>query len=252
MRINQIYISKSVADFDVMGFYKVGDYTDSTEPCLFFGMYRHEDLNAVLFHTGLAVIRWCGHDAVTFTEWDLLHFENIHHITPFPEVARILSLKGIRCKLIQNADFRPEYVLKANGPKVYAYCPKSFPDYHGGQILKKLNLTHDLIVGDGSTSQKEWIESKADKTYNQCFIGLFLSNVAGGGSGIIEMGLRGKRVITNVLKMPHTIGWNTISDIEKIIKDEMSAINLANHALSIKVKKNLDSNFNFLYTENYD
>ena len=252
MRITQVYLSKSVSDFPVMSSFNLQQYYDSSLPCLFFGMYRDEDFKALISHSGIAVVMWCGHDAITFKDWGLIKFSNIYHTTAFPRVAEYISNKGIKCKIHKPGDFREIKPIKSNGKKVYAYCPKSFPSYHGSDILKKLNIPHEIIIGDGSFTQEEWRDGKADEIYENCFIGLFLSSLAGGGAGIIEMGLRGKRVVTNVIQMPHTISWRTISEIEAAIISESRFIQSSNHPLAIFVKKSLDSNLNFLYTEIYE
>lgn len=251
MRIKQAYISPSVADFSIHKDYGLAEYYDSSEPCVFFGMYREEDFKALIAHSGMAVVRWCGHDAMTFNDWDLIKFSNIHHVTPFPKVAEHICSKGFRCKLIRPSDIRPVKTVSKNGNKVYAYCPKSFPGYHGHEIIKRLKIPHKIIIGDGSISQEDWKNGASEEIYKDCFVGLFLSSFAGGGAGIIEMGLRGKRVITNVLQMPHTISWNTIEDIERSIMSESRFILQENASLSTFVKQSLDPNMNFLHTEIY-
>jgi len=54
-----------------------------------------------------------------------------------------------------------------------------------------------------------------EKYYDGICIGLCLSSFAGGGTSIIEMGLRGVRVVTNVFNLPHTLPWVDNGDVEQ-------------------------------------
>ena len=53
---------------------------------------------------------------------------------------------------------------------------------------------------------------------------------------IIEMGLRGIPVITNVLELPNTRPWNSIEDIEKIVQAESGKIGNINTAMANEVR----------------
>lgn len=217
---------------------------------MFWGMYRSDDLSAVIKHSGLAVIRWSGHDAATFTDWDLIRFKNIHHITPFKNVARILSIRGFHCHLIPSAALNAKPNPLIMGNRVYAYCPSSAKHYHGFKMIGKLSKEFSMMIGDGAVPQYAW-GKVCDRIYSQCFIGLVLNNHAGGGATIKELGLRGIRVITNVSDLPHTIPWNTIDDVSTIIYDEMCMIGEKNVDLASAVYQSLDKQYEYLNTEYY-
>jgi len=231
--------------------YGLGEYTDSDQPCIFFGMYRAADLTALIRHNGLAVVRWSGQDALDFKDWDLIRFKNIHHITPFPSVARILSLNGFRCHLTQPADTRGDVQPVTKGNAVYVYCPASAKQYHGFRLVNMLRLPHRIVWGNGKVPQSKWPEV-ATGVYRKCFIGLVLNNHAGGGASIMEMGLRGIRVVTNVVSRPHTLPWTTADDILRAIDLEVSEIGRKNVDLSNEVKSCLDSEMSWLNTTHYD
>ena len=48
---------------------------------------------------------------------------------------------------------------------------------------------------------------------------------------ILEMGVRGIRVVTNVLSLPNCISWKTKEDIEQAIKDQAQYIGTTNTEL---------------------
>lgn len=252
MRISQCYISPSISDFPIREHYQMGEYSDSSQPCVFFGMYRDEDFKALIQHSGLAIVRWSGQDALDFKDWNLIRFPNIHHITPFPSIARILSLNAFKCHLVREPKFDRVAKPMKLGSSVYAYCPKFAKDYHGHKMIQKLSKSFDVIIGEGKIKMDNW-PKVADSVYRKCFAGLVLNGHAGGGASIIEMGLRGMKVITNVLDMPHTIGWSTIEQVEYILRAEKeSAAGQVNEAMADRVLKCLDTEMKYLHTEYYD
>lgn len=252
MRISQCYISPSISDFPIRQQYELGEYVDSSEPCVFFGMYRDEDLKAAMQHNGLTVIRWSGQDALDFKDWGLIRFPNIHHVTSFPAIARILSLNGFNCHMVRPPKFDRVAKPMKLGSSVYAYCPKFAKDYHGHRMIQKLSKSFDVIIGEGKIKMDNW-PKVADSVYRKCFAGLVLNGHAGGGASIIEMGLRGMKVITNVLDMPHTIGWSTIEQVEYILRAEQeSAAGQVNEAMADRVLQCLDTEMKYLHTEYYD
>jgi hypothetical protein len=154
--------------------------------------------------------------------------------------------------LLPQFNIIPPAEVKPLGNKIYAYLPLSAPRYHGVETLINLNSKYEIIIGDGSIPQNEWHEGKADEIYSQCFLGLVLSNFAGGGQSIIEMGIRGLKCVTNVLSLPHVMNWNTIGDIENVIKTEAKKIGQTPTELAGLVINELDNNFNFLDTNYYE
>lgn len=248
MKIEQGYISKSVEDFPFLTSYGLRNYTDSLKPCVFFGCYRSEDLEILLRHNGLSVVFWCGQDAVDFTEWSMI--KHIHHVTYHRHIYELLKDK-IKIHLLYPKDFGTKVEITPLGNKIYAYVPASCPSYHGMEIIEQLKTEYEIIIGDGSIPQDEWRAGRCNEFYNPSFIGLMLSPFAGGGSSIIEMGLRGRRCITNVFDLPHTIPWRSVEDVENIIKKESKKIGTIEMEISNQVQAFLDKG-EFLDTEFYE
>ena len=212
-KINQAHISQSVADFNWQKRFNLREYYDSSQPCLFIGMYYEKDIEAVTAHSDIAVIKWCGYDSKMVKDFDPLKADNIRHITIHPKVQRRLKRKGINAKLIDPYVNDVNVYQGKSGRNVFAYCPPTTNNYHRTDIINKLSKQFNIIRGDGSISQLEWHAGKKYKIYNRCYIGLVLNNYAGGLSTIHELMLQGKYCITNVANSPNCIKWRTVEDI---------------------------------------
>lgn len=250
MRITQAYISQSVADFPFYEKFGLEPYTDINEPAIFFGCYSDADLLAVLRHRGFKLVYWCGQDALDFRDWDLVNL--CHHVTCLDRVYDLIHAQDVLCYRLPQFNIIPPATIQPLGDKIYAYLPMSHPRYHGIETLINLNSKYEIIIGDGSIPQNEWHEGKADEIYSQVFLGLVLSPFAGGGQSIIEMGIRGIKVVTNVLTLPNVINWNTLTDVENAIKTESKKINKIQLELAQWVNRELDNEFEFLNTEYYE
>jgi hypothetical protein len=235
-------------DFPFHEVYALADYYSSTKSAVFFGMYRYGDLRLWETHEGKARIFWTGQDALN---WD---FNDPHkpsiltgNVTAHPKVHARLTSNNRECKLVKPAAFQNERNPKPLGKKIYAYCPSSAPDYHGKEIINELRRGgYEIVIGDGQFSRQHWKTSSGDFHYNQCFIGLCLSEFAGGGESIIEMGLRGMRVVTNVFNLPNCDAWNSIHDVMAAIEDQTKYIGQTNTKLSQLVWRDLDHKHEWL------
>jgi len=236
LKVYQGIVSQAVAHFDFLNVFNLQKYHDRMAPVVLFGVY---DLSILKTHKGIIVLRWCGNDArIQSNNYNLLKGKNIINITPLPKVKEYMAKRGVNCHLI-----KPVARDKVNplimGDKVYAYINHYKKEYHGSKIISQLNLGNKLLIGDFTVPTNEWVNGVSDTYYGQCFVGLFLSNYCGGGMGILEMGLRGIRVITNVNNLPHTIHWNTIKDIQDAIKRESINIGKPNPEIVNKVAERI-------------
>lgn len=244
MRITQGYVSKSVIDFPFHQIYKLDDYKDYTKPSVFFGMYRYEDCILWDRHKESKLILWTGQDALDF---DFYEFIGRGNVTALPKVHKLIQSQGLDCELIKPAAFLNTVNPQTLGKKIYAYCPSSAPDYHGKKIIDELRCGgYEIVIGDGQFSQTEWRNFAANMHYKDCYIGLCLSEFAGGGGSIIEMGLRGMKVVTNVLDLPNCIPWNSIQDVVQAIEIETQYIGHSNPGLAQYVWDDLDHEFKWL------
>lgn len=241
MRITQAYVSKSVMDFPFHSIYSLDDYKSSIEPSVFFGMYRYEDFIMFGHHRSDKIAFWTGQDALDsncFTQYN---------VTAHPKVYELIKSKRFDCTLVQPSSFLNTVKPQQLGKKIYAYCPLSAQDYHGKKVIDELRMAgYEIIIGDGQFSQNQWRAYYADIIYHDVFIGLCLSEFAGGGTSIIEMGLRGIKVITNVFNLPNCLPWTDAQDVAKLIEIEKVNIGYTNRRLASNVWNKLDHEFKWL------
>ncbi len=220
MRISQAYVSKSVMDFSFHQVYQLDDYRSIKDPAVFFGMYRYEDYALLEFHDEHAIVFWTGQDVLN---WSDDHLRFIHtraqSKTAHLKVYQYLIDKGHPCELVKPAPFLNVFNPQQLGSKIYAYCPSSAPKYHGKDVIDDLRCGgYEITIGDGQWTQDQWRTGKSDYYYTDIFVGLCLSEFAGGGGSIIEMGLKGIPVITNVFNLPCCYPWRDAQDVAEIIK----------------------------------
>lgn len=244
--IEQCHVSKSISDFPFHEIYSLDDYKDYKLPCVFFGCYRYEDLVLINHHQGLKYVFWTGQDILTVIKnnWPVY---DAKHFTAHPKVYELLLQNFDDVTLVKPASFLNQANPQVLGNKIYAYCPSSVPRYHGSDIIDELRRGgYEIIIGDGQWTQDQWRHGKADEFYKDIFIGLCLSEFAGGGTSIIEMGLRGVRVVTNVFRLPNTISFTDAQSVAKIIEEEKGKVGNTYNGLSESVWNSLDHNFEWL------
>jgi len=243
-RITQAYVSKSIADFPFHRIYQLDDYNNTEEPCVFFGAYRYEDIQLINNHKGKTLVFWTGQDALDHSGFFIKECE---HVTAHPKVYNKLKTEFENIKLVSPASFLNEAKPQKLWHKIYAYCPSSAAEYHGSEILSR--LPYEICIGLGDIPQNQWRE-RGDEFYKDIFVGLCLSEFAGGGTSIIEMGLRGIAVITNVFTLPNCIPWTDTDDVIRKIEAEKVHIGYYNRKLAQQVWESLDHEYKWLEYEN--
>lgn len=229
-------------DFPFHEVYRLDDYNDSNKPAVFFGMYRYEDRRIWVAHDSHDIVFWTGQDALNYDFSNKIKY----NVTAHPKVYDLLTSKGFECRLVKPAAYLNTVAPQTLGPKIYAYCPSSAPDYHGKKLIDELRCSnYDIIIGDGRHSQAEWKHVR-NGYYNDIFIGLCLSEFAGGGGSIIEMGLRGINVVTNVFDLPNCKPFKCVEDIAYLIEEEKKRIGTVNEQLANDVWNDLDHEFKWL------
>ena len=244
MRISQAYVSKSVSDFPFHQIYSLDDYCNKFEPAVFFGMYRYEDYVMLEDNTAkIKTIFWTGQDALDATNSKFLY----RNVTAHHKVYELIRSKGYDCELVNPSTFLNTVSPQTLGKKIYAYCPNSELNYHGKSIIDELRRGgYDITIGDGQWTQDQWRNGKADEFYDGVCVGLCLSSFAGGGTSIIEMGLRGINVITNVFTLPNCIPWVDAQDVANKINAERIKAGESNGKLAKYVWNALDHDFKWL------
>ena len=253
--IKQGHISNVIGGFNFINALKLKPITDYNQPAIIFGLYDQNDWNVVKRLQSNVTILWGGADVLRLMQMKdkvkLITGDRFRHITPCTSNVVNLKKMGINCETIPMFSSMIDYLkpIEKNN-KIYSYIPPFRAEYYNKPMVDKLALGDRLLIGlgpkTGGPSQKEWPNGKALEYYSQCFLGLFLCNGAGGGLGIVEMGLCGIKVVTNVLEAPHTIPWKTKEDILNAIKLEEKSIGTTNVELANQVREWMSTDIDYL------
>ena len=222
----QGYMSAPMLKFDWLRSFKLTGYVHPDEPLVLFGCYKPTELDVIKRHRGEIIIVWMGKDSKLMKPYfDELKKDNITHVSWVEPIQWFLKSKGIDCKLIKMPVKEiPRPKISFLGNKVYTYLQKGKPEYHGGEMVSELQLDHELLIGDHSILRSHWYGGVNNRFYKQAFIGLALSDYAGGAMSIQEMAVRGIKVVTNVLDLPNCIPWETKEDVEQAVRMEAENI----------------------------
>jgi hypothetical protein len=218
-RIDQCYVSESVNDFDWYGRFNLKPYYDLSKPCIFIGMYRPEDIEAVKNHKSELIVKWTGYDSIMNDQYAPFKKKHIKNISVHPNVIKYLKSKRIKVERI------PYYLLNENifqnqtGNKIFAYCPSSAKEYHQAEIIKKIQKENEIIRGNGHIQQIKWHNGIKYRYYNKSYIGMVLNNYAGGVATILELASQGKYCITNAADFDNCLRWESINDIKNHINN---------------------------------
>ncbi len=240
MKIRQCWISPNVISFKSRWFslFNFIEYKDSNKPAVFF-YNKYKDLNIILKHrTKCIVVITSSHTVKLEEAAKLLNKENIK-ILATAKISDILTRMNIKHEWPGCGIFVERVEPVKLGNMIYTYVPKQLDSY-GWNIISKIKTKYKILIGDGNIPMNKWYAGECKKYYDKVFIGLNLSNYSGGQTSIIDLGLRGIPCITNVVKMPHTISWNKVEDIEQTIENESKNIGKINYKLAQKVYLSMD------------
>lgn len=266
--IKQGYSSESVKSFNFVNHFKLNNKINPNDPVIIFGVYNKQDRKIIESCKSHITIYWCGSDASNNNNQIPINFfknhKSIRHITCLNYIPPKLKEFGINCELIP--PMRSFYDERSSnfdaikkGKKIFCYLPTHnrkgefnsiLKNHYGGDIIDQLFTKDELIkinpVKNGEINIKKWKNSIGKGYYEKCFIGLALSPYGGGGGGVIEMGMCGLKVITNVIDGPHVLNWSSKDDIIKHIKNERETIGMIDFNLREKVLDYLVDEYDWL------
>ena len=250
-QIQQGQLSTSIGGFSFIENLNLSPIVNYNAPAILFGMYQNRDWETLTKLQSHVTIFWGGADSHGIRNVNLLKQSRFRHITCTNKTKENLNRLGIKCELLtglrsvfKNTLFSP--TIKQD--KIYSYIPHHRQAYYNKPMIDSLNLGDKLLVGNfaNGINQKDWANGAGLDYYSQCYLGLFLCTGSGGGTGIIEMGLCGIKVITNVLEAPNTIPWKSKQDILDIIQSEKNTIGNKDVNLANKVRDWLSPDIEFL------
>lgn len=242
MRIQQFRSANNVRYFAqrMMDKFSLVPFTDESEPVILYGMYKDEDYELLQRTKGTVV--WCGTDAMVVNQKrsEIIKAYPHRHIAKSKQVQDSLKMWKIDSELIPVTSTPLTIKCKPRGQHIYAYvCSDNDVMYrkYKMSILKKLQT--DLPYKFIFTTIKKFKPDELMGIYEKCFIGIRLLDHDGLSNSILEMGLMGRRTISNS-GLPGTIPWGGMKGIKLNIQKEFAQRKQNNRAISEEVRKFID------------
>lgn len=229
MRITQAYVSTGLKFFEKAFREKYGlkEYSNPSEPCIFFGMYGMKDWAKLSSHTGLCIVVWGGSDIAHILQLNDLYLQtrflrgNVHHIAIGKYIEEDLSVWKIPYFSVPVCPFDHKLNIRSKGPGVYTYLPESNMSKYGlfyiNEIMEK-DKSFSPFIGNGLLSRDH-----VSRLYDSCYIGLRLTAHDGLPNTVIELGLRGIPCVYNG-GLPGSLAWETSDDIISHIENHKQYI----------------------------
>jgi hypothetical protein len=251
-KIEQARVSEGIQFFEERFHNTLGlkKYDDPNKPALFYGCYpSRDDVKTLLAHNSLAVMVWCGSDAMWFTEakWrpeeyiPLLQAKHIKHVATSEFIMNDLRKMELDYKYlpIVVSDVTP-FKPAPKGDKVYVYANSRNPWLYGIETIEEVEKALPGITFIKRYPPLSEKEKKEDmfKVYKECFVGLRPTVHDGICHTAVEMGLMGRRMIWNGC-LPNAIHWNSVESIVKTIEIEKESIGQVDEKLANEVKEHI-------------
>jgi len=242
VRVEQIYTSSSVIYFGdkMMNKYGLVPYSDESKPVLIYGMYKDRDYE--LMQKTKCLVIWCGSDAriINPGRAKILNKYPARHIAKSKDIYYSLKAWGVKSEIIPVTATMPTISVKPRGDKIYCYIGSDSP---GMKRKYNLNLIEGLQKGLPYkfiiTTYRQYPHETVMKFYRQCFIGIRLLEHDGLSNTILEMGMMGRRTISNS-GLPCAIPWRRKQDLARIIIEEYKIRHTDNTAISKATSKFID------------
>jgi hypothetical protein len=248
--IEQVSFGKTISFFEngLKDRWGLSDYYDINSPCLFFGVLGNED--KINNHKSFCLI----FPVDVTCEWNIHKINNKKNIIIIdrPHINISKDFKKIKGEF----EIKDYSIFKPNimGDKIYAYIgQKERKEEFKYSLIKEIqkNIDFEIIIGE-QKNPKNYLDINITKNlfYDKSFLNLNFSKVSG-LTTVIEMGLMGRKTITNNFsKWDCMIPYNNFDDIVSIIKKESKKIGTVQENINIhtinEVWKNIKYWKNFI------
>jgi hypothetical protein len=218
--IKQCCISQSLEGLedDIMRKYNLTERNNVNNPCVFFGMYREEDIQALIGHKGICFVVWMGSDAKDLPEEWIEELSKHINISISIHVQNSLENKSIKSFYLPlNATIAEDWPLAPKGDSIYWYYNEDCKEFYGSELIDQIEqrINIPIIKADYKTFTREELYD----VYSQCFINLRLTPHDGCPNTNLQMGLMGRKSIYNG-DLAHSIKWENVDDICESIMNE--------------------------------
>jgi len=253
--IKQLYISDSLSHLKSRFLKKYGlkEYNSSNNECaIFFGLYKQEDLNALLNHTvNNRFIMFGGSDVQNADKIKNKNKNNIRYISISKDIQTRLEAINIystliKINLVDKDLFKPiSFEERNKNTKIFVYnglYKKSDNDKIYNQKLidevVKLLPEQEFIYSNELNLPYE----KMPELYSRCFIGLRLTENDGNANMVQELEAMEIPVVHNL--SDYGLKWKTVDDIVGYIENckKTRAVNssIEQNLLEIKNSKSIN------------
>jgi len=215
--INQVRFSKSVIFFEE-GFLQrwgVLPYHDKDAPCLFAGVYNHEDVEIINKHKGFKIVWNNGRIRPFFTELNptnmvvLKYTDSIDHSL----LEGKYRIKKARFEIKDYSLFTPTPL----GDSICCYLGSpSLRELYGWKDVEQLSKKTKYTIKISYLGKSR--EQLKKEIYDKCFV-YFKPIIVGGVETANELSLMGRRTISNA-KGEYYIPYKSIDHVCELIEKE--------------------------------
>jgi len=190
------------------------------EPCLFVGCYRPEDTNRIFEHESQRIVIWMGLDMwnADILNRMLMFNKPVTHIAISEEGYNHMNSHDIPAIYRRVPNTYTDYWVPTQlGTSVYCYAPN---EKYGLSIAKSIesrlgNKYPFIFTNDAN--QYSW--SQLRDLYSQSFVGIRPRQYDGCPASVNEMGLMGRKTVSNV-DNPAALPWRNEDDIIEAIEEQ--------------------------------
>lgn len=229
MRIKQAYIALPHFREAFQGRYSLRPYSDPDELAIFFGCYNAGQLRRIRQHRSFALVVWLGSDAPRLASNParakiLRERPETYHVAISNFIEADLTAANLPHRRIPLCTAKPVAKPLPLGDSVYVYLPS--PDRlarqgekYGWKLVKRLEKRFAGRIGFRYAWLGKCSQEALQGVYRDCFLGLRLTPHDGLSNTVIELGLMGRRCVTN-LDTPNAIAWKDEEDVAEAIERE--------------------------------
>ena len=245
MRVNQIRVSRNVRFFGsrMEKKFTLRTFDDFTAPVVMYGIYNEDDYEFFEKFKPPVITLWRGTDALVVNPARaerLMRKKDCRHYAVSSDVQRSLARWGVASKILPVTSTDPAIQCEPRGNWVYCYISSKNPvmlEKYKVKVLKRLEK--DLRRKFVYTTLHGYNYADLLSVYRKSFVGVRFLDHDGMSNSILEMGLMGRRTVSNS-GLPYTIPWKNYEGIKKAIQKEWSKKNEDNKMISEAYKKLID------------
>jgi len=222
---NNLYVSNGLIHLKerLQRFYCKNDYCDN-DICVFFGMYSRKDINVLKNHKGYKFLIWGGTDcncnySIRVKNLEIIKkIPDLYHIAISKDIQERLLLKNVETIFLE-LDLVDKEIFKQvskKGDSIFIYngFTKGNQDIYGKKIytevVKRLPMFKFIYSNELNLPYEEM-----PKIYEQCFIGLRLTEHDGNANMVQEMREMNIPVVHN--QSDYGLKWESVDDIIRYI-----------------------------------